>query len=574
MESRKCINRVFDNLISKPKWGTVFLFCRVQFFLLRPARNMIPVEVLLNDVHRQRLRDDRLWTRELQRARLLNLMQLHCLCSQCKGSRRFKLAIVRQHLIRNGRDPDFRIWRGLGDQESFDEEWEEIWSTADQGRRQLLDAQEDMRGMIQDAFEQEDEAGPLRERVEEVVVDAFIVADNIHEECRSSQNWDETCFPNPNAENVPDAGNNTEDRDPVNFDPEAMEDAVQELYTEAKSSKLAANILLLNLCTVHVVNNCFVDELFSILHAHLLPDGNSLPKNHYAARTLTKKLGLAYTSIHACESGCVLFRGEYANETTCPKCRSSRFKDQKRKKFPVKVLRHFPVIPRLQRLFRSPTISRLMRWHSENRSDRDGGDNLVRHPCDSKAWHHFHDNVDPTFREDARNVHFALAADGVNPFKQTRSTWSTWPVTLLNYNLPPWLCTKKFFVLLALLIPWKESVTSEVIDVYLEPLVEELLQLWYGIPAYDITKEPTLRTFTLRAVLLWTIHDFPGYGTVGGFSHQGYAACLWCGPDLGAEYSLELGKQTYGGTRRWLPTHHRYRSVEMKDHFDGKVDDR
>jgi hypothetical protein len=145
---------------------------------------------------------------------------------------------------------------------------------------------------------------------------------------------------------------------------------------------------------------------------------------------------------------------------------------------------------------------------------------------------------------------------------------------LLNYNLPPWLCTKKFFVLLALLIPRKESITSEVFDVYLEPLVEELLQLWYGIPAYDITKEPTLQTFTLQAVLLWPIHDFPGYGTVGGFSHHGYAACLWCGPDLDAHYSLELGKQTYGGMRRWLPVHHRYKSAEMKDHFDGKVDDR
>jgi hypothetical protein len=147
----------------------------------------------------------------------------------------------------------------------------------------------------------------------------------------------------------------------------------------------------------------------------------------------------------------------------------------------------------------------------------------------------------------------------VNPFKQTLSTWSTWPVTLLNYNLPSWLCTKKFFVLLALLIPGKESVTSEVFDVYLEPLVEELLQLWYGIPAYNITKEPRLRTFTLRAVLLWTIYDFPGYETVGGFFHQGYVACPWYGPDLGADYSLELGKQTYGGTKKWLPTHHRYR---------------
>jgi hypothetical protein len=126
--------------------------------------------------------------------------------------------------------------------------------------------------------------------------------------------------------------------------------------------------------------------------------------------------------------------------------------------------------------------------------------------------------------------------------------------------------------MLALLIPRKESVTLKVFDVFLEPLVEEFLQLWYGIPAYDITKEWGQRCFTLRAVLMWTIYDFPGYTIVGGFSHQGYATCLWCGPNLGAEHSQELGKQTYEGTRRWLPENHMYRSAEMKDHFDGRVE--
>jgi hypothetical protein len=76
-----------------------------------------------------------------------------------------------------------------------------------------------------------------------------------------------------------------------------------------------------------------------------------------------------------------------------------------------------------------------MLWHSENRSNREGGNTLVRHLYDSKAWKHFEENVDPMFKEDAWNVHFALAADGVTPFKQTRSTWSTWPMLLPNYNL-------------------------------------------------------------------------------------------------------------------------------------------
>jgi hypothetical protein len=170
-------------------------------------------------------------------------------------------------------------------------------------------------------------------------------------------------------------------------------------------------------------------------------------------------------------------------------------------------------------MFHSPSILALMKWHTENQSDREGGDGLVRHPYNSKAWKHFHENVDPTFQHDARNVHFALATDGVNPFKQTCSTWSTWPVVLLNYNLPPWLSTKKFFLMLCLLILGKQSVTSECFDVYMEPLVEELLELWSGVLAFDITGEEGLHNFMLRAMLIWTIHDFPGYGTVGGFVH-------------------------------------------------------
>jgi hypothetical protein len=68
-------------------------------------------------------------------------------------------------------------------------------------------------------------------------------------------------------------------------------------------------------------------------------------------------------------------------------------------------------------MFRSPCLSSLMLWHSENRSNQEGGDNLVRHPCDSKAWKHFEENVDPLFKQDPHNIHFAFVADGVNPFK-------------------------------------------------------------------------------------------------------------------------------------------------------------
>ena len=171
-------------------------------------------------------------------------------------------------------------------------------------------------------------------------------------------------------------------------------------------------------------------------------------------------------------------------------------------------------------MYRTPAISELMLWHAKNK----GTNGLVRHPCDSKAWRHVHEVVDSNFGNDDRNIHLGLAADGVNPFKLQHCSWSTWPVMLLNYNIPPWLSTNFFFIMLVLLIPGKQYVTSEFFDVYLEPLVEELVQLWKGVAAYDVLKDHSFRAFKLRAVLLWTIHDFPGYGTVAGVAHQGYAA--------------------------------------------------
>ena len=275
------------------------------------------------------------------------------------------------------------------------------------------------------------------------------------------------------------------------FGAEAMEEAMQPLYDGAKSTKLATTVLLMNLCTVHRVSNQCAHELFSLLHRHVLPEKNNLPRTYHAAKSLTAKLGLTYNNIHACEKGYMLFRDEHANALRCLKCGGHRYKDEARRCFPLKVLRQFPIIPRLQRMFWSLVISKLMVWHDENRSNCEGRDGLIRHPCDSKAWQHFHKNVDPSFARDARNAHFALAADGVNPYKQSRSSWSTWPVLLLNYNLPPWLTTKKFFVMLALLIPGKESVTSDVFDVYME----ELLKLWFGVPAHDVREDSPSKAF-------------------------------------------------------------------------------
>ena len=429
----------------------------------------------------------------------------------------FLLRNVREHLIRNGRAPDCRIWRGPGACDSLDEEWEQEFWGPNVPAPQELDAAVDTRGMLQQALGPGPDSPSSAERVQEEVRDAFAIADSTHEEFMEAGDGDaaeeEECHDSDAAEEEECRNSDhaldlaaAEDVGDPNFQARILQDSLQHLYEGAWSSQLVATVLLMNLCTVHGISNQCANELFNLLYSHILPENNTLPRTHHATKSLTAKLGLTYNTIHASERGYVLIRGPHENVVCCPKCGGRRYRDEERRRFSVKVLRHFPIIPRLQRLFMSPTISKLMVWHAENQSNQAGGDGLVKRPCDSKAWQHFEENVDPSFANDPRHVHFALATDGVNPFKQNRSSWSTWPVLLLNYNLPSWLSTKFFFMMLAFLILGKESVTSDVFDVYLEPLVEELLELWAGVLASDASKDDGSRAFQLRAM---QVVDYP-----------------------------------------------------------------
>jgi hypothetical protein len=62
--------------------------------------------------------------------------------------------------------------------------------------------------------------------------------------------------------------------------------------------------------------------------------------------------------------------------------------------------------------------------------------------------------------------------------------------------------TNNFFVMLALIIPGKESVRMQNIDVYMAPLIEQLQVLWKGVVAYDVVKVEGERHLILRAMLM------------------------------------------------------------------------
>ncbi|GJR99798.1 hypothetical protein Tco_0316307 [Tanacetum coccineum] len=189
---------------------------------------------------------------------------------------------------------------------------------------------------------------------------------------------------------------------------------------------------------------------------------------------------------------------------------------------------------------------------------------------DGRAWKNF-DTKYPEFAKEPRNVRLGLAADGFNPFGNLSQAYSMWPMILTTYNLPPnlpsWLCMKESSFMLTLLIPSPKS-SSKDIDVYLRPLIEDLKVLWdrKGVETIDVASG---QKFNMRAMVLWTINDFPARSSLSGWSGQGYKACPTCNEDTPSV--RVLSKTAYVGHRRFLKKPHKWRSSRE---FNGQTDNR
>ena len=325
-------------------------------------------------------------------------------------------------------------------------------------------------------------------------------------------------------------------------------DATTPLYEGCtKFMRLSAVLKLYNLKAANGWTDKSFTELLCLIK-EMLPEDNVLPSQTYDAKQMLCCIGMTYEKIHACPNDCILFRNEYEALNVCPKCNASRYK---KKMTPAKVMWYFPIIPRFRRLYSSEQDAKHLTWHADERVK----DGKLRHPADSPQWVKF-DHDYPEFGQEPRNLRLALSTDGMNPHGIQSSTHSTWPVILMIYNLPPWLCMKRKYMMLSMLISGPKQPGND-IDVYLTPLIEDLKQLWdTGVEVYDRHRQ---ETFNLRAMLFGTINDFPAYGNLSGYSIKGKCACPICEEGT-CSIRLDHGmKNVFLGHRRFLPLTHHYR---------------
>ncbi|GJT17934.1 hypothetical protein Tco_0876640 [Tanacetum coccineum] len=157
---------------------------------------------------------------------------------------------------------------------------------------------------------------------------------------------------------------------------------------------------------LHKITDAGFNKILALLQKACSPSkGYNFPSSYYEIKKTYKKIGLGYESIHACINDCFLFWGSEDNlkMPNCPICKASRWKDPKKtkgKKVANKVMRYFPLTPRLQRMFNTKHIAKWMTWHATGQSKENG---KMNHPCDGKAWKYF-DMMKPEFSGDPRNV--------------------------------------------------------------------------------------------------------------------------------------------------------------------------
>ena len=107
---------------------------------------------------------------------------------------------------------------------------------------------------------------------------------------------------------------------------------------------------------------------FRLLGEYMLPSSNILPRTYQYLHAIMKDIGMEYQSIDACLDDHIIYYGQHASKIECLVCGISRYRtDQVTKMVPRKVLRHIPIIPHLQHLFRCQRIAPFMDYHAQNK---------------------------------------------------------------------------------------------------------------------------------------------------------------------------------------------------------------
>ena len=466
----------------------------------------------------------------LSQTSCLNGGMMRCPCNQykCRNKQFLPAETVVEHLKRKGFVPEYFIWNCHGEAYKPFMDYEQLGKRK---RKEKIVIGSNTKNTSSGDANNYDHGRGVEQMVRDMAGPEFM-------DTREPVNDGGTVEEPPNPE------------DKLFFD--MMESARKPVYPGCKHTELSMMARLMNCKTNGQQSESNFNEWVKFM-SDMCPEESQIPKNFYQVKKKMRAMGLPMETIDCCEDMCMIYWEDDKSLLECKFCGKDRYKRYKegaskkrqKKNLPHKKMWYFPLAPRLKRLYQSSVCADKMRWHKEREIPEKG---TMVHPSDSPAWKHF-DKTYPEFASEPRNVRLGLCTDGFNPFGNDRR-YSCWPVMLTPYNLPPGECMKEPFMFLTCLVPGPTD-PGQKIDVFLQPLIKDLIELWEkGIPAYDVS---TKTNFTLRAALLWTVSDFPAYSMLSGRKTAGFNACPHCLDNHSAFRLKESGKECWFDHRRFIP---------------------
>ncbi|XP_059281304.1 uncharacterized protein LOC132034998 [Lycium ferocissimum] len=339
---------------------------------------------------------------------------IRCPCSRCGCKKYLKLEVVRVHLYSHGFKEKYYVWTDHGETDGVN-------------------------GIFHNMVVGESSVSQEYNHVQyDRVNDAFGVQSGFEPE----QNFEQP--PNEEA---------------MRFYQE-LEEASRPLWVGSQHSKLSVAVRMIIIKSDWIVAEAAMDSMIKLV-GELVSSEFDIHKSYYQAKGLVSKLGLSCDRIYCCPNGCMLFYKQDADLNECKLYGHARYRrTPSGRMVPIKEMHYLPIIPRLKRLFASPSSAPHIRWHNENRRTH----GVMGHPSDGEAWKHF-DRTYPDFASEPRNIHLGLCADGFAPYSVSAASYSCSHVFLTPYNLPPEMCITSPYISLNCVIPGPRN-PKVLIDVY------------------------------------------------------------------------------------------------------------
>ena len=143
----------------------------------------------------------------------------------------------------------------------------------------------------------------------------------------------------------------------------------------------------------------------------ILLHNNLLPTTYHEAYRVVKPYLIPEVVFDVCPTDCILFRQQYKDAVSCPKCNNSRFKAGK---IPKRSFHYLPLRPWLVRNYGTKDISCVLQSHwGETTSLEDACSMVDIH--DSPKWKEEF-SATGTFNGYLRGIGLSMCLDGLNPW--------------------------------------------------------------------------------------------------------------------------------------------------------------